>query len=179
MWGCLVDQYREGHPVAVLQLLPSHALRHLRQTDQTAVGHLAIHIAGGNPRFSETEKSPNQSQTENPGFVYLYETQIQAFSCRLETALLSLQFPHLRRSPEYFSTATSLGREGIEEGLGFPADAAGAGLLWEGGGERIVSVTLLVLSTGWKELPIFISTSGPLSSDEKAVKKIHWNHHFQ
>lgn len=93
------------------------------------------------------------------------------FRLSAETAFLSLQFPHLRRSPEYFSTATSLGRGGIEEGLGFPADAAGAGLLWEGGGERIVSVTLLVLSTGWKELPNFISTSGPLSSDEKAVKK--------
>lgn len=52
----LVDQHGEGHPVALLQLLPSHAFRHLRQTDQTAIGHLAVHFTGGNPRSSEMEK---------------------------------------------------------------------------------------------------------------------------
>lgn len=35
---------------------------------------------------------------------------------------------------------------------------------------------MLVLSAGWKELPTFISTSGPLLfSDETTVKKIHSN----
>ena len=41
--------------------------------------------------------------------------------------------PHLSRSPEYFSIATSLGRAGREEGLA-AADAAGEGLV--AGGER-------------------------------------------
>lgn len=91
----------------------------------------------------------------------------------------TLQCPHLSRSPEYLSTATSLGRGGREEGLGCPADAAGAGLLWEDGGDFRGRVTLLVLSTGWKELPSFISTSGPLSSAENTVKKTNSKHDFQ
>lgn len=99
------------------------------------------------------------------------------FSCWF-VIFKSLQCPHLSRSAEYFSTPTSLGRGGREEGLGCPADAASAGLLWEDGGERRGLVALLVPSTGWKELPIFISTSGPLSSDEKAVTKKHSNHDF-
>lgn len=101
--------------------------------------------------------------------LYVYATENS--SCKLQ--IVSLQCPHLSRSPEYLSTATSLGRGGREEGLGCPADAAGAGLLWEDGGDFRELVTLLVLSTGWKELPSFISTRGPLSSAENTVKKMN------
>lgn len=79
------------------------------------------------------------------------------FSERLIIILINLfQYSHLSRSPEYFSTPTSLGRGRGGFALGVPADAEDGGLLWEGGGERKGS-------SGWKELPILISTSGPLS----------------
>lgn len=58
----LVDQHRKRHPVAVLQLLPRQALRHLRQADQAAVGHLPVHLAGGHAWFSEEEESRSQTR---------------------------------------------------------------------------------------------------------------------
>ena len=72
---------------------------------------------------------------------------------------IHLNGPDLSLSPEYFSTATSLGTGG------------GAGLGWEveGWGRG---------STGWKVLPILISTNGPLSSRNPVTKKVkHIIHH--
>lgn len=71
---------------------------------------------------------------------------------------------HLRRSPENLSTATSFGSGGSEGSFGGPGGAAG--LFWDEKGERRGLVDSLVPSSGWKELPILISTSGPLSSGE-------------
>lgn len=71
---------------------------------------------------------------------------------------------HLSRSPEYFSRATSFGSCGSEGVIGGPGGPAG--LFWDNKGERRGLVASLVPSNGWKELPIFISTSGPLSSRE-------------
>lgn len=73
--------------------------------------------------------------------------------------------PHLILSLVYFSTATSLGRGGRQEGLSGPADAATVDLLWDDEGEQKVP------SNGLNELPIFISTSGPLSFDEENTVK--------
>lgn len=72
---------------------------------------------------------------------------------------------HLRRSPENLSTATSFGSGGSEGSFGGPGGAAG--LFWDEKGERRGSVDSLVPSSGWKELLILISTSGPLSSGEE------------
>lgn len=125
--------------------------------------------------LKQKNKDPKLKQwTRNSVFVYISKFKLWAAIC-----FQSLQCPHLSRSPEYLSTATSLGRGGREEGLGCPADAAGAGLLWEDGGDFRGRVTLLVLSTGWKELPSFISTSGPLSSAENTVKETNSKHDFQ
>lgn len=111
-----------------------------------AVGHLAVHVTGGNTWLSEMGKK-NMSLCPT-----LASKKTKSIKC-----------PDLRRSPEYFSTATSLGGGGAE---GFcPADAVTAGLLFQDGGERRGLDALLLLSTGWKELPTFISTSGPLSSE--------------
>lgn len=57
----------------------------------------------------------------------------------------------LSRSPEYFSMALSLGRDG--RGLACrKADRAAAALDWEGSDERTVLSVLLLLAIGWKEL---------------------------
>lgn len=80
----------------------------------------------------------------------------------LPAQLLNAPVFDLSRSPEYFSRATSFGSCGSKGAFGGPGGAAG--LCWDDKGERRGLVALLVPSNGWKELPIFISTSGPLSS---------------
>lgn len=117
----------------------------------------------------------SMSVEDTRGFLRRKRFQVNSVVCvTFKFGCSKGQWSHLSRSPENFSTPTSLGTGGREGGWGCPADVVSAGLHWEDGGERRGLVALLVPSTGWKELPIFISTNGPLSSERAVIRNKLW-----